>query len=198
MKQNNLVIIAAVGAITLILLLMSGTKSRKNPLMDAASKGDGRKVAQLLKNGMDINKPNGTGGTALVYAAQGGHAKVVDYLLAKGANPNAIEGEAKLNKAGMTALMYAAGAGHLEIVKTLLAKKADHKVKTSLGYTAIMLAAQKGHTEVVQALVDAGADIHEKDNIGRKAWNFAQESRHPETMALLKKLTLGDRMVHDK
>ncbi len=197
-NQDNLVIIAAVAAITLILLFMSGSKSRKNALQTAAWKGDGRKVAQLLKKGMDINKPNGMGGTALVYAAQSGHKAVVDYLLSKGANPNAIEGEAKLNKAGMTALMYAAGGGHLEVVKSLLAKGADTKIKTTLGLTAIMMAAQKGHAEMVQALIDGGADIHEKDNVGRKAWNFAQESRDAETMALLKKLTLGKRMVYDQ
>ncbi|MEZ0225738.1 MAG: ankyrin repeat domain-containing protein [Alphaproteobacteria bacterium] len=193
MQKTQLIIFGAVGFFTVAMMLAGMMKSRRSPLMDAAFRGDGRRVAGLLKGGADINATNATGATALTLAAQNGHKAVVSYLLSKGAGVNAIEGAAKTNKAGMTALMHAAQQGHAEIVKMLLEKGADTKVKTSLGQTALMLAAFKGKAPAVQALIDGGADVHEKDPGGLKAWNWAQNGpRDPETLAILKKITLKE------
>jgi ankyrin repeat protein len=196
--NQQYIIFGAVAFFTLVLMLKGMLKSGKSPLLDAATKGDGRRIAGLLKNGADVNKPNGMGTTALMLAAQNGHRAVVEYLLTKGANPNAFEGETsiesegKFTKSGMTALMYAAQAGHVEIVKSLVGKGADIASRNKMGQNAMMLAAHKGKAGVVQALIDAGGDVHAKDSGGLKAWNWAQQGRDPETLALLKKITLKD------
>ena len=57
----------------------------KTDLMRAAHRGQVLRVAQLLREGADVNARNGNGGTALMYAALGGHAEVIDVLLREGA-----------------------------------------------------------------------------------------------------------------
>ena len=91
--------------------------------------------------------------TALHYAAQRGHMDVVDWLIAKGADVDAI------NSAGDTPLHYAAKAGHKNIVELLIVKEADVNAKTDKGETAISLATNKGHTEIVELLRKHTADL---------------------------------------
>src|SRR5207245_330280 len=69
------------------------------------------------------------GQTALMLAARGGHAAVVDALLAAKADVNA------KTKNGITALIKAAEGGHAQVVKTLLAAGADANAKQSDGVT---------------------------------------------------------------
>lgn len=202
MAQQHLnqtyIIAGAVAFFTLVMIIKGIFKSAKSPMMDAAMKGDGRRIAGLIKGGGDVNKANSLGQTPLMFAAQFGHRAVVDYLLTKGANPNAFEGvseveiEGKFVKQGMTALMYAAQGGHTEVVKSLIAKGADLKARNKMGQNAMMLAAHRGKSAVVQALIDAGGDVHDKDINGLKAWNWAQQGRDAETMAILKRITLKD------
>jgi ankyrin repeat protein len=189
------IIAATVGGLIVIYAMKGMMKGRKSPLLQAAAKGDGHAVARLLKAGADINASNGTGATALTCAAENGHAKVVDYLLQKGASVDAIAGDGKKNKVGMTALMLAAQNGNAAIVGALLEKGADMKIQNKSGQTALMLAAFKGSAAAVKLLLDKGADVRIKDNWGRNAWNWAQESKDPERMALLKRATFKDMQV---
>jgi serine/threonine-protein phosphatase 6 regulatory ankyrin repeat subunit B len=126
------------------------------------------------------------GKTALMFAVEGGHAKVASYLISKGADANAKDNH------GQTALNYAASNGHIEIASLLvdsgvfldnkdnmgwtpllesifkrhsgvalrlIEKGADVNIKYKDGITALMLAAYFGQNEVVTRLVDRGADL---------------------------------------
>lgn len=62
------------------------------------------------------SSPFGEGNTALHYAAARGHSDIVDYLLSKRANPNAI------NERGVNALFLAVQSQHVEIVELLISK----------------------------------------------------------------------------
>jgi ankyrin repeat protein len=71
-------------------------------LVDAAERGDDKRVAELIAQGTGINKKSGTGYTALMGAAERGQLNVVNQLLAANADVNA------LNSFSWNALMLAA------------------------------------------------------------------------------------------
>jgi len=107
-------------------------------------------LAELLinKTGVDVNARNDmTNETALMGACEGGHVKIVSYLLEKGADVNAKQH--CYNCQGVTALMKAGNQGHTEIVKILLENGADVDCKSALGNTALMKAREKGHVTIV-------------------------------------------------
>ncbi|WP_223261913.1 ankyrin repeat domain-containing protein [Cardinium endosymbiont of Dermatophagoides farinae] len=62
---------------------LDGADSRA--LMDAATLGNKKQVAALLKKGLPINTKDQQGNTALIYAAQKGHEKSVQLLIDQGA-----------------------------------------------------------------------------------------------------------------
>jgi ankyrin repeat protein len=119
-------------------------------------------VKAELSRGADVNEPDQTGTTALMYSTYYGFAKmeIVLALLRNGANVNAQD------KNGLTALMLAAGgkggSDSDKIVKALLDKGADPNLKTSQGRTALMEAIQpslgKPRVEIVRALLLKRAD----------------------------------------
>lgn len=86
------------------------------PIHDAASNNDIDGVFDQIERGVDINTPsNGiVGYTALMRAAERGHAEIVSALILSGANINLSD------RQGRTALMLAVARGHIDIVKRLL------------------------------------------------------------------------------
>src|SRR6185295_9203689 len=86
--------------------------------------------------------------TALMRAAEEGHAAVVTALLASKADPNA--------KAYVSQLTTR--------------KTADHSTG---GFTALMFAVRNGHENVVRALVEGGADLKAVNGDGVTATSIA-------------------------
>ena len=82
--------------------------------------------------------------TALMWAAELGHAKIVDILMNGKANPN------KADKDGWTALMLAAGNGHANIVKALLDYGANVNAAADKegDYTALTVAIQSSNSDI--------------------------------------------------
>ena len=72
------------------------------------------KIFKLLFSKENINNKNRNGDTALICASRVGNAKVVEFLLAKGAKIGL------RNNSGSTALIAASKKGHKEIIKLLL------------------------------------------------------------------------------
>ena len=110
-------------------------------LMQAADAGKAGVVKLLLENHVKIRKK---GKTALSKAAYHGHLKVVEILIAHGANVN--------TKDFRTPLMWAAGNGHFEIVKLLIAHGADIKTKDKYGESALDHAKEEKHPKLVKFL----------------------------------------------
>ena len=67
---------------------------RRHDATDGALEGDLELVKHCLRTHADVNQANEEGLTALHSAACNGHAHIVSYLIACGADVNAVRGEA--------------------------------------------------------------------------------------------------------
>jgi len=148
---------------------------QKEPLQEAARRGDVDFVAMLLQLRADPNGKGADGATALQAAALKGHGDVVALLLDKGARVDvglplhdaAVGGSAvavqalvkhgaKVNavdpKTGDTPLHYAATWGKVEAARALVELGADVTVKNARGKTPLEEAEGNGNTEVAGVL----------------------------------------------
>ena len=136
-------------------------------------------VKLLLEQGADARAARHDGGTALMFAAQGGHVAVAQLLLQHGADV------AAASNYGSTALMSAAIGGHEAVAQLLLQHGADVAAASNYGSTALMLAALAGHEEVAQLLLQHGADVAAAKNDRATALMFAAQGGHEAVAQLL-------------
>jgi ankyrin repeat protein len=133
------------------------------PVADAAMRGDGAKVKQLLKQGADVNAAQGDGMTALHWTASKGDVDATRMLIYAGARLEAVT-----RNGNYTPLHLAAKAGNLPVVRALLEAGANVNAKTtSGGASPLHLAAAQGNAEVVNTLLDKSAAVDAPDG----AWN---------------------------
>ena len=117
-------------------------------------------IEAALKGGVDINVKNGDGETPLVSAAKNkGRQKMVETLLAKGADPDSPD------SGGRTALMHAAYQGRVEAVKLLLGAGADVNKVSEAEFTALDYACKGGELEIARMLGARGAKLGDKNNV---------------------------------
>src|SRR5262249_42003264 len=128
-------------------------------IADAAMRGERADVQTLIKQGADVNAPQGDGVTALHWAARHGDVEMATLLVAAHANTKA---ETKFGS--YTPLHLAAERGSAPIVKALIAAGAAVDATTTTGATALMLAAGAGDPQAVTALLDAGANVNAREN----------------------------------
>ncbi|UKZ52901.1 hypothetical protein TrVGV298_006687 [Trichoderma virens] len=103
----------------------------------------------LLTEVYPIDVYTASGRTPLSYAAEGGHASMIDMLLKNGAHTDLAYNE-------NFPLVIAAQKGHDTVIKLLLQHGADVNSKAG-GHTAVFWAARSGHQEVVKTLLKGGA-----------------------------------------
>jgi Ankyrin repeats (3 copies)/Ankyrin repeats (many copies) len=122
--------------------------------------------------------------TPLIWAVQGGHLEMVEYLLRHGAYVNLYP----TARGSGTALYWAAIHGKLSIVRVLL-KYGAIVDEYKDGETAFLAAASEcPGTAVLRELIAAGADIHAVDNGGRNAVMRAAFQRNEKAVKLLVRL----------
>lgn len=114
-----------------------------NALMIAAFKDNLAAVKALLAHGAKVNRP---GWTALHYAAAAGNNPVMQLLLDKKAEVDALAP----NKT--TPLMMAARGGHILAVKLLLDAGANPTLVNEQGYDAVAMAKLFNNTDIVDGL----------------------------------------------
>lgn len=154
---NTLLMIAIQGEYGDMVKLLLRNKARvdsrnqygETALMLAAAAGSLEHVRLLVESGAKVNL---SGWNPLTYAAWRGRTEVARYLLAKGADIDAVS----LN--GISALMMAARGGHFDTVKLLLWEVANPNIKSDAGATAMAWALKAGNTEIVKLLKQAGAE----------------------------------------
>ncbi len=128
--------------------------NNNSALIKSVPKGDAAAVKRLLEKGANVNALNKEGETPLMIAARNGHIAVVEALITKKTDIDALS---YIN--GITALMEAAQNGHTQIVALLLRVKANANLQSPLSKTtALILAANNGHEKIVQMLLDIGVN----------------------------------------
>jgi ankyrin repeat protein len=126
--------------------IQSGGGEQEDNLFKAVNDNNLDKVKEALDKGADVNAKTNVGydagSTALLIASYKGHTKIVEMLLAAGADVHAKD------KWGFTALIKPSES---EIVEMLLAAGADVNAKNNWGYTALIMSSGYGaNPEVVR------------------------------------------------
>lgn len=143
-------------------------------LILAMREGSMQVFRTLMKDpGIDLERRNKVGDTALMIAALKGNLPAVQALVEKGA---------EVNRPGWTALHYAATSGHLEVTRFLLEHHAYVDAESPNGTTPLMMAAWQGHILVVKTLLEEGADASLRNAVGMDVIDFAEHGKHPDVV----------------
>ncbi|MBV9766577.1 MAG: ankyrin repeat domain-containing protein [Acidobacteriaceae bacterium] len=110
-------------------------------------------VESLTAQGADVNARDALGSTPLLDAAWSGNTEIANFLLAHGADANAIHTEAR-----STPLYYAVIRGRPGMVKLLLGSGARVDLSYREGQTALHLACARGNLPIVESLLSAQAN----------------------------------------
>lgn len=128
-------------------------QASRPPLIEAAARGDGTGVLELISQGHDVNARTADGQTPLLAAAAAGHGQVARLLVASRANPDARDA------AGRTAIMLLAShENQVEALRALIAAGASLDEQDRLGQTALTLAVASRRQSHAALLLAAGAN----------------------------------------
>lgn len=142
-------------------------------VFDAAALGEVDHLRQLLDAEPTLAlAQSGDGFIALHLAAFSGHAKAVELLLGRGAEPQAMAA----NGSGTQPLHSAAAGGQPAIAHLLLDRGADVDATQVGGYTPLHLAAAAGNVEMVSLLLGRGADPSLRTDQGRTAADLTDDA----------------------
>jgi ankyrin repeat protein len=189
LPSRKAIVLAVLGAL-LVASSQNSWADANEDLWSSSKAGDVQGVLDALNKGADVNHRFDNyygirGLTVLMRAACSGHARVVELLLAHGADVLAQSAE------GQTALEWAAfcGRGNAAEVISIMHGTPHGDVapgfKDNGGFTPLMRAAAAGHASIVKLLLDLdpGWDITAKNNSGATAvdlvcteWNNKSKS----------------------
>ncbi|THW86472.1 hypothetical protein D6D18_07519, partial [Aureobasidium pullulans] len=133
----------------------------------------------LHKRDADVNAKDEDGRTALYWASELGHNKIVQLLLDGGADVNA------QSEDHGSALRAASAGGYDKIVQMLLDRGADIDAEGGHYGSALYVASARGHDKAVQTLLDKGADINAQGGYQGSALHAALYGDHDKTMQTL-------------
>ncbi|XP_051264043.1 ankyrin repeat and EF-hand domain-containing protein 1a isoform X3 [Dicentrarchus labrax] len=136
----------------------------------------------MLGGGADPNATNQkTGVTALMEAAKVGSLQLVQTILKKGGNPNA------LDKKRLTAVHYAAMGGFFEVLQVLSAYSADMGVINMDDCTPLHYAAATGNANCCKFLAQRGCNPKLKNQEGFLPRQIAKDAGHKAAAKELRK-----------
>ncbi|AFM25166.1 ankyrin repeat domain-containing protein [Desulfomonile tiedjei] len=177
--QKSKISVLGIMICTVLLICSTSFSDQNLELIEAAQKGDLKRVQDLLNKGCDVETKNRDGITALMAAAFNNHLEIMKLLLEWEANVNVMAN-------GVSLLMVSSTMGQTPVVQLLLEWEADANAKDSSGVTSLMAASYEGHFDIVKLLIENRADIHAKSKDGDTALLAATTKGHTKIMELLK------------
>lgn len=148
-------------------------------LIEAASRGNVKRVEQLVKSGVDVNAIGDHGTTPLIWVMLSRNHRGVETLLKLGANPN------QRFDRSYTPMWFAAGGDDIKLLELLLEYGGDVDVWAE-GKSPLVLAALQDRPAHYDLLIDYGADINSTNIVGQTiaGWYVAL-AYHEELLGLL-------------
>jgi ankyrin repeat protein len=175
--------VLAFGSCVLCLAVAHATDdSRLRAVQSAIKQGQLGRVRSFLAAEPDlISRKDGTGGTLLHDAANGGQVHIVELLLKRGAKVDARDGN------GRTPLFYAAFNPNESVSRVLIRHGANVNAVEVDGASPLTIAAGNGFARVAQLLVVNGAKVEHRDGRGATPLLGAAAAGSRETVSLLLK-----------
>ena len=179
---------AEVGHTEMLKVLLEGGANVESPnadgqtaLLAVARTGNVAAAQLLLDNGAKVDAKEKWGGqTPLMWASARRHPKMMELLIAKGADVNAAsinrdyqrhvtaEGRPKnLDSGGLTPLLYAARENCMACAEVLLKNKADIDLPDPDGVSPLLVAIMNANWDLARQLILAGADVNQWDIFGQ-------------------------------
>ncbi|XP_023329666.1 palmitoyltransferase ZDHHC17 [Eurytemora carolleeae] len=143
------------------------------------------RVQEIIEGGYSVNTRDEENVTLLHWAAINNRRELVQYLVKKGADLDAVGGELM-----STPLHWATRQGHTQVLVLLLQYGADPSIVDGEGCACLHLAAQFGHTAIVGYLIAKGQSVNTQDENGMTPlmWSCYKTSSIDPTRLLI---TLG-------
>jgi ankyrin repeat protein/L-ascorbate metabolism protein UlaG (beta-lactamase superfamily) len=139
--------------IVLLFVMFAGA----DDIHEAIQQGDLTKTQSLIaKNPTLLNAKTEEGRTPLHVAVMGGHKELMEFLIQKGANIDALDAE------GRTPLIGAIMSRKPELAHTLVNRGADVKIKSKEGASAIIYTLFFGPEDLIEPLLDHGQNVNER------------------------------------
>ncbi|OQV14773.1 Caseinolytic peptidase B protein-like protein [Hypsibius exemplaris] len=152
----------------------SHDEEKHEKLFDAVRTGDDVALASMIKKGVDLNIRHHLGWTPLHVAAINGRAKIVQQLIAAGAEVNAPD--------EFTIVYAVSETKQLHYLEVLMAREEEFSGRLSAkssfkGCTALHYAVLANDFPTIKVLLEAGADPFAETERGHKPVDFAKEQR---------------------
>jgi ankyrin repeat protein len=162
--------------------LLMGLEPELN-LFEAAALGRLDRARSLVDADPDLVRAwSPDGFTALHFACFFGHPEIVELLLERGAEVDAVA----RNELGVTPLQSAAAGRHVRAAELLLNAGADVHPAHPTGFTPLHSAAANGDRPTTELLLRRGADPARAKDDGKTPVDLAAENEHEDIVALLR------------
>lgn len=154
-------------------------------IVKAVQYGALERVQEIVDAGFSVNQRDEENVSLLHWAAINNRKEIVQYLIKKDAEIDAVGGELM-----STPLHWATRQGHTQILVLLMQYGADPSLRDGEGGSCLHLAAQFGHTAIVGYLIAKGQNVNTQDVNGMTAlmWSCYRTSSIDPTRLLI---TLG-------
>lgn len=153
-------------------------------LFEACAAGEFERVERLVDaDGLAIVAFSSDGWTPLHLASFFGHPKIVELLLARGADVVARSQNPNRN----TPLHAALAGNHKFVAGLLLGAGADVNAVDAAGWRPLHIAAANNNLDAMKTLIEQGAEVTAANNDGKTPLTLAQEKNQREASALLRR-----------
>lgn len=123
----------------------------------------------FVEAGMSVNVRDAAGTPMLCIAARAGRKDMIEWLVERGAEINAISKDR-----GYSPVMDAVWKSSLDIVELLIKLGADLNIVSNDGQTALIVATGASNPRICEVLVRNGADPNFKDRMGMSSLEYAR------------------------